>query len=77
MRLLYKQKFESGSGKALDVPDHGTIGQVKVLIEQRENIPTNRQRLSWERELDLKDDHTLEDYDIYIYIYFILSPPNG
>ena len=64
MRLLYKQKFESGSGKALDVPDNGTIGQVKVLIEQRENIPSNQQRLSWERELDLKDDHTLEDYDI-------------
>ena len=64
MRLLYKQNFESGSGKALDVPDNGTIGQVKVLIEQRENIPSNKQRLSWQGNLDLKDDHTFGGYGI-------------
>lgn len=48
----------------LEVESNRTIGAIKVKIQDREGIPTDRQRLVYSGK-QLEVDRSLGDYDIY------------
>ena len=57
----------------LDVKASDTIGKVKLMIKEEDDIPPDLQRLILGDAKDMEDGHTLSDYNIQKDCFLILA----
>ena len=66
-------KTLTGRTVGIDINSHDTINHLKAMIQYKEGIPPDQQRLVFAGRL-LEDGHTLEDYGMCIDISSLLVP---
>ena len=68
-------RMVSGHGRAvgIDINSHDTIGHLKEMIQDKEGIPSDKQRLVLAAR-ELEDSRTLDDYGMCIDISSLLVP---